>query len=86
MWFFYRLVFNVGCSFNLEFRNEIDNVCGHSPQQLACDGTHMVIQLKNITAINKRQLSKTVSSSHIRFDRVVIPGPNTYTCHTLHLH
>ena len=61
--------------FNLEFRNEIDNVCGHYPQQLACGGTHLGIQLKNLNmaAMNQSQLSKTVSSLHIRSDRVFFP-------------
>ena len=41
--------------FNLEFRNEIDHVCGHYPH--VCDGTHLGIQLKNlnITTINQSQ-------------------------------
>ena len=57
--------------FYLEFRNEIDHVCGHYPH--VCDGTHLGIQLKNlnITTINQSQLSKTVSSLHIRSDRVL---------------
>ena len=58
-------------NFNLEFRNEIDHVCGHHPH--VCDGTRLGIQLKNlnITTINQSQLSKTVSSLHIRSDRVL---------------
>ena len=72
-YYFTDCFFMWAARFNLEFRNEIDNVCGHYPQQLVCDGTHLVIQLKylNITAINQSQLSKTVSSLHICSDRVL---------------
>ena len=46
-WFFTWLA-----AFKIEFRKEVDPWCGHKPETLACDGTHIGVSLRQMNLRN----------------------------------
>ena len=61
----------------IDFRNHIDPFCGHNPDMLACDGTHIGPALRNLsmTPIETADESKgNVIVESKRYGRTFIPG------------
>ena len=46
-WFFTWLA-----AFKIDFRKEVDPWCGHKPEMLACDGTHIGVSLRQMNLRN----------------------------------
>lgn len=66
------------CAFKIDFRLEVDPWCKHSPQFLACDGTHVGVSVKYMKVdkpITEPDTPEIVVPSNKRFQRVLLPYP-----------
>ena len=61
----------------IDFRKEIDPWCGHDPEYLACDGTHIGVNIKHMQldrpVIFPDKDGEPLQSLHRRKDRNIIP-------------
>ena len=70
-WFFAWLA-----AFKIDFRKEVDPWCGHKPETLACDGTHIGVSLRQMNLRNPvtspDPTLPVLDALHQRYDRVLI--------------
>ena len=70
-WFFAWLA-----AFKIDFRKEMDPWCGHKPETLACDGTHIGVSLRQMNLRNPvtspDPTLPVLDMHHQRYDRVLI--------------
>ena len=75
---FLELFFSWVVRMGIDFRLEIDPWCGHDPEVLACDGTHIGVSLKlqKLTdPITKPELPDHLKSIHKIHNRCFLPYP-----------
>ena len=60
---------------DIDFRAYVDPACGHTPQYLACDATHVGIRIKDLdnATIESPDSDKMTMTTHRKFDRVFLP-------------
>ena len=65
----------------IDFRKEINPWCGHDPQYLACDGTHIGVNIKHMhldrPVIFPDKDCEPLQALHRRKDRNIIPDDET---------
>lgn len=69
---------------NIDFRKDVDPLCGDSRNVLACDGTHVGVSLTNLNVTpieTPRNHAITIEPSHKRFDRVFLYYPKNSSKH-----
>ena len=70
-WFFTWLA-----AFKIDFRKEVDPWCGHKPEMLACDGTHIGVSLRQMNLRNLVTIPDptlpVLDTCHQRYNRVLL--------------
>ena len=72
---FLKWFFGWMSNMKLDFRKEIDPICGYNPQILACDGTHIGVSIKHIQLdkpITQPDTDDIQKAKHQRFNRVLL--------------
>ena len=73
---FIKWVFAWLAAFKIDFRKEVDPWCGHKPETLACDGTHIGVSLRQMNLRNPvtspDPTLPVLDMHHQRYDRVLI--------------
>ncbi len=75
---FIQLVFGIIARFQIDFRAEIDPICGHNPKVLACDGTKIGVSVKMSDLkhpVTKPDISGTELVKHKKTNRCLLPCP-----------
>jgi hypothetical protein len=68
-WFFCWLA-----NMKIDFRKEVDPWCGHDPDVLACDGTHIGVSMRHMNvdpAITESDRRDVVEPKHKRYNTVL---------------
>lgn len=71
---FVRWFFSWAAAMQIDFRQDVDPWCRHSPKILAGDGTHVGVALRQmtITPIEEAEVDEEVETLHRRYDRVLL--------------
>ena len=72
----HKWIFAWLAAFKIDFRKEVDPWCGHKPETLACDGTHIGVSLRQMNLRNPvtspDPTLPVLDMCHQRYDRVLI--------------
>ena len=72
----HKVVFAWLAAFKIYFRKEIDPWCGHKPETLACDGTHIGVSLRQMNLRNPvtspDPTLPVLDAHHQRYNRVLL--------------
>ena len=77
---FLKWFFGWMSNMKIDFRKEIDPVCGYNPKVLACDGTHIGVSIKHLhldKPVIQPDLDEVKKAKHQRIKRLLIGQKST---------
>ena len=77
---FLKWFFGWMSNMKIDFRKEIDPVCGYNPKVLVCDGTHIGVSIKHLhldKPVTQPDLDEVKKAKHQRIKRLLIGQKST---------